>query len=156
MIKTYGIAYLTTAVVFLCIDAVWLTVMAGRLYKPLLGPMLLDTFDVRAAALFYIIFIGGTVYFAVQPALQSGSWTTAAVHGAVFGFCAYATYDLTNQATLKNWPVAVTVADICLGNRAHRHRCDRRLSRLQRSDANGLTALSLWPQSRSGSSPAGR
>ncbi len=115
MIKTYGIAYLTTAVVFLCIDAVWLTVMASRLYKPLLGPMLLDSFDVKAAALFYIIYIGGAVFFAVQPALQTGSWVTAAVYGAVFGFCAYATYDLTNQATLKNWPVAITVADICWG-----------------------------------------
>ncbi|BCG86090.1 membrane protein [Mesorhizobium sp. 113-3-9] len=115
MIKTYGIAYLTTAIVFLCVDAVWLSVMASRLYKPLLGPILLDSFDVKAAALFYIIYIGGAVYFAVQPALQTGSWATAAVHGAVFGFCAYATYDLTNQATLRNWPVAVTIADIFWG-----------------------------------------
>lgn len=115
MIKTYGIAYLTTAIVFLCIDAVWLTVMSSRLYKPLLGPMLLDSFNVQAAALFYVIYIAGAVYFAVQPALQSGSWTTAAVHGAVFGFCAYATYDLTNQATLKNWPIAITIADISWG-----------------------------------------
>ena len=115
MIKTYGIAYVTTAVVFLCIDAVWLTVMSSRLYKPLLGPILLDDFNVKAAALFYVIYIAGAVYFAVLPAFQSGSWTTAAVNGAVFGLSAYATYDLTNQATLKNWPVAVTIADICWG-----------------------------------------
>ena len=68
MIKTYGIAYLTTAVVFLCIDAVWLTVMSSRLYKPLLGPILLDNFNVKAAVLFYAIYIAGAVYFAVQPA----------------------------------------------------------------------------------------
>ena len=115
MIKSYGIAYVTTAVVFLCIDAVWLTLMSSRLYKPLLGPILLDTFNIKAAALFYVIYIGGAVYFAVQPAFQTGTWTTAAVNGAVFGFCAYATYDLTNQATLKNWPIEVTVADICWG-----------------------------------------
>ena len=115
MIKTYGIAYVTTAVVFLCIDAVWLTVMSSRLYKPLLGPILLDDFNVKAAALFYVIYIAGAVYFAVLPAFQSGSWTSAAVNGAVFGLSAYATYDLTNQATLKNWPVAVTIADICWG-----------------------------------------
>lgn len=115
MIKTHGIAYLTTAVVFLCIDAVWLTVMSSRLYKPLLGPLLLDDFNVKAAALFYVIYIAGVVYFAVQPALQTGSWRTATVHGAVFGFCAYVTYDLTNQATLKNWPIVVTIADISWG-----------------------------------------
>ncbi|MBZ9995702.1 DUF2177 family protein [Mesorhizobium sp. BH1-1-4] len=113
--KTYGTAYLTTAVVFLCIDAVWLTVMSSRLYKPLLGPILLDDFNAKAAALFYVIYIAGIVYLAVQPGLRTGSWTIAAMHGAVFGLCAYATYDLTNQATLKNWPVAVTMADICWG-----------------------------------------
>jgi uncharacterized membrane protein len=115
MTKAYGIAYLATAVVFLVIDACWLTIAASRLYKPLLGDMLLDTFNVKAAILFYAIYIFGVVYFAIQPAFQSGSWTTATIHGAIFGFCAYATYDLTNQATLRNWPVTITVADLCWG-----------------------------------------
>jgi len=76
---------------------------------------ILNTSEIGLQLTQYIIYIAGAVFFAVQPAFQTGSWTTASVYGAAFGFCAYATYDLTNQATLKNWPVAITVADICWG-----------------------------------------
>lgn len=113
--KTYGIAYLATALVFLGIDSIWLTLTASRLYKPLLGDMLADGFSLAPAILFYVIFIGGIVYFAIQPAFTSGSAATATLNGAAFGFVAYATYDLTNQATLKNWPVQITIADLCWG-----------------------------------------
>lgn len=113
--KTYGLAYLATGVAFLCLDAVWLTMMNSRLYKPLLGDMLAENFNVKAAALFYFIYIAGIVYFAIQPAFQTGSWVTALVNGALFGFFAYATYDLTNQATLKDWPVTVTAVDLSWG-----------------------------------------
>lgn len=113
--KTYGIAYLATAVVFLGIDASWLTLTASRLYRPLLGDILVDGFNLAPAMLFYVIYIAGIVYFAVQPAFGTGSAVTAAMNGAIFGFVAYATYDLTNQATLKNWPVQVTIADLCWG-----------------------------------------
>jgi uncharacterized membrane protein len=113
--KAYGIAYLMTAPVFVGIDAVWLTLAARRLYRPLMGDMLLARFNLLPALLFYIVYIGGIVVFAVSPALHSGRWTTATLHGALLGFVAYGTYDLTNQATLRGWPVVVTIADLCWG-----------------------------------------
>ncbi|QPC93969.1 DUF2177 family protein [Mesorhizobium sp. INR15] len=113
--RTYGVAYLATALVFLGIDSIWLTLTASRLYRPLLGDMLVDGFNLTPAILFYLIYIAGIVYFAIQPAFGTGSAMTATMNGAVFGFVAYATYDLTNQATLKNWPVQITIADLCWG-----------------------------------------
>jgi uncharacterized membrane protein len=114
-LKTYGIAYIATAFVFLAIDAIWLTIAAQRLYRPLMGDMLVEGFRLAPAALFYLIYIAGIVVFAIVPALASDRWTTATSYGAFLGLFAYATYDLTNQATLKNWPVTVTVADLCWG-----------------------------------------
>lgn len=113
--KTYSIAYIATGLVFLVIDAIWLTVAAQRLYRPLMGDMLVESFRLAPAALFYVIYIAGVVVFAIVPALTSDRWTTAISHGAFLGLFAYATYDLTNQATLKNWPLAVTIADLCWG-----------------------------------------
>jgi uncharacterized membrane protein len=111
----YGIAYVSTALVFLGIDAVWLTFAAQVLYRPLIGDMLLERFNLVPALLFYVVYVAGILVFAISPAFNTGRWTTAALHGAFLGFCAYATYDLTNQATLRNWPVAVTVADLLWG-----------------------------------------
>jgi uncharacterized membrane protein len=115
MVKRYGIAYVSTAFVFLGIDAVWLTLAAQRLYRPLIGDMLLEQFNLLPALLFYVVYVAGIVIFAVAPAFRTGRWTTATLHGALLGFLAYATYDLTNQATLRNWPVAVTAGDLCWG-----------------------------------------
>jgi uncharacterized membrane protein len=115
VVIAYGIAYVSTAIVFLGIDAVWLTLAAQRLYRPLIGDMLLERFNPLPALLFYVVYITGIVVFAVSPAFNTGRWTTATLHGALLGFFAYATYDLTNQATLRNWPAAVTVADLCWG-----------------------------------------
>ena len=109
------IAYIATGVAFLGIDAVWLSFTANRLYRPQIGPLMLEKFSVPPAALFYLIYIGGIVFFAIAPALASGRWTAALVRGALLGFVAYATYDLTNQATLKGWSSTVTVADLCWG-----------------------------------------
>jgi len=114
-LKTYGIAYVATGLVFLAIDAIWLTIAAQRLYRPLMGEMLLDGFRLAPAVLFYLIYIAGIVVFAIAPALAGGQWTTATLYGAFLGLFAYATYDLTNQATLRNWPLAVTIVDICWG-----------------------------------------
>jgi uncharacterized membrane protein len=114
-LKTYGIAYVATGLVFLAIDAIWLTVAAQRLYRPLMGDMLVDGFRLAPAVLFYLVYIAGIVVFAILPALASDRWTTATSFGAFLGLFAYATYDLTNQATLKNWPIMVTVADLCWG-----------------------------------------
>ena len=115
MTRTYLTAYAATAVAFLAVDSVWLSVMAAQLYRPLLGDMLAEDFDIVAAALFYVLYVGGIVFFAVKPALERGRAATAALNGAFFGLCAYGTYDLTNQATLKDWPTVITVADLCWG-----------------------------------------
>ena len=108
-------SYLSTALVFLVLDAVWLTVMADRLYRPALGNIMLERFSPAPAVIFYVIYMVGVVVFAVAPSLVTGRWTTALALGALLGLMAYATYDLTNQATLKNWPWKVTIADLCWG-----------------------------------------
>lgn len=108
-------AYVGTAVAFAAIDFVWLTNMTERFYKPVIGPILAPKPDMVAAVLFYVIYIGGIVFFAIAPALRDGGWTRAALNGAVLGFVAYATYDLTNQATLATWSVRLTVVDLAWG-----------------------------------------
>jgi uncharacterized membrane protein len=113
--KTYIVAYLATGFAFLAADAVWLTGMNRILYQAFLGPLLLPQFKLAPAALFYLIYVLGIVFFAVTPALATGQWSTALLRGAAFGLVAYATYDLTNQATLKDWPMIVTVADMAWG-----------------------------------------
>jgi uncharacterized membrane protein len=114
MIK-YIVAWLGAGVTFAAIDAVWLTVMGQRLYRPVLGPILAEKPDMKAAVLFYLISISGTVFLAIDPALREGAWQRAALNGAVLGFVAYATYDLTNQATLNVWSTRLTVIDLCWG-----------------------------------------
>ncbi len=114
MIK-YIVAYLGAGLTFAAIDAVWLTTMSSRLYKPVLGPILADKPDMKAAVAFYLISIFGTVFLAIVPALREGGWQRAAVNGAVLGFVAYATYDLTNQATLNVWSLRLTLIDLCWG-----------------------------------------
>ncbi len=113
--RTTVIAYLSAAVVFLVLDGIWLSIMAGALYRPALGPIMLDKPVLWAAVLFYVIYLGGVVVLAVQPALGAGGWASAARSGAVLGFVAYATYDLTNQATLRNWSVHLTILDLIWG-----------------------------------------
>lgn len=113
--KGFGIAYIATGLVFMAIDAVWLKLAAQRLYRPLMGALLLDNFKPLPALLFYLVYIAGIVIFAVSPAFGTERWTTATGYGALLGFLAYATYDLTNQATLRNWPVFVTIVDLSWG-----------------------------------------
>ena len=112
----HALAYATTLIVFLAIDAVWLMTMSQRLYRRYIGDILVDSFNPAPAALFYLIYVAGILVFATAPAFSSGRWTTAAINGALFGFFAYATYDLTNQATIRGWPTIMTVADICWGS----------------------------------------
>lgn len=113
--KTIVTAYLAAGIAFLIVDAIWLTTMADMLYRPLLGDKLEPQFRLVPAICFYLIYIGGIVFFAILPALQGGGLAKAALNGAVLGLVAYATYDLTNQATLKDWPLAITLADIPWG-----------------------------------------
>lgn len=114
-VRQIWIAYASTAAVFLGLDAVWLSTMADRLYRPALGRLMLERFDVAPALAFYVVYLFGVVFFAIAPGLEARRWTTALGHGALLGFVAYATYDLTNQATLRDWPWRVTLADLCWG-----------------------------------------
>jgi uncharacterized membrane protein len=114
MIKMFA-AYGLTLIAFAAIDAVWLINMAPRLYKPEIGPVMMDEgFRLAPAMIFYAIYIGGIVWFAVWPGLTEGV-ARAALQGAILGFVCYATYDLTNYATLKVWSLKVTVLDLMWG-----------------------------------------
>ncbi|RIX85300.1 DUF2177 family protein [Acidovorax cavernicola] len=113
--RTLLAAYVAALVCFLLLDAVWLSVMGPRLYQPALGPLMAPGVNWAAAALFYALYGVGLVVFAIAPALEAGEPAVAWRRGALFGLMAYATYDLTNQATLRDWPWAVTVADLAWG-----------------------------------------
>jgi len=114
-VKIYVLSYLATGIVFLACDAVWLSITGSTLYRPLLGDLLLATFRLGPAIAFYLIYMAGIVFFATSRAIASGRWSTALVNGALFGFVAYATYDLTNQATLRSWSMTITILDLCWG-----------------------------------------
>ena len=111
----YIVAYAGTAIAFILLDAVWLSLTSSRIYKPLLGQILIDGVRWVPAIAFYVIYLAGVVLFAVAPGLRSGTWTSSAMLGACLGFVAYATYDLTNQATLIVWPVQITLLDLAWG-----------------------------------------
>ncbi|MGF9564337.1 DUF2177 family protein [Neorhizobium sp. JUb45] len=113
--KTYATAYAVTLIVFVVVDFIWLSVMADRLYRPVMGDMLAPKFRLAPAIVFYIIFIAGMTFLAVRPGILAQSVWVGLIHGAVLGFTAYATYDLTSQAVLKNWSTALTVADLIWG-----------------------------------------
>lgn len=110
------IAYPLTAAVFLALDVVWLSTMADRLYRPAIGHLMSDRFVMGPAVLFYLLYVAGVVFFAVGPALSARRPALMALGlGALLGLLCYATYDLTNQATLKGWPWHVTLADLAWG-----------------------------------------
>lgn len=107
--------YAATLGIFFAIDLVWLGVVAKNFYRQHIGHLLAPDVNWGAAILFYLLFIGGLVFFAVKPALEAGSASRALGYGALFGLLTYATYDLTNQATMRDWPVLVTVVDLAWG-----------------------------------------
>jgi len=110
-LKLYIIAF----VIFLAIDALWLGLVAPKFYKAQIGHLMSKKPNFVAALVFYLIFIVGVVYFVVNPAVEAQSITKVLVAGALFGFMTYATYDLTNLATLKDWPITVTIVDLVWG-----------------------------------------
>jgi len=112
---TYLAAYLASLVIFFSLDMVWLSTMAGRIYRPTLGDIALSGVNLMPAIAFYVLYPVGLVIFVVLPALKGGSIYTAIVHGALFGFFTYATYDLTNQATLRNWTLQLSLIDMAWG-----------------------------------------
>ena len=113
--KSLVVAYLATLVAFVGIDFAWLSFAGDRLYRPILKDILLDGFNPAPAVAFYLIFAAGLVVLAVRPGLETVSLRLAAGNGALLGFFAYATYDLTNQATLRNWTTTLSLADLAWG-----------------------------------------
>jgi len=109
------IAYLLTTVVFFAIDMVWLGFIAKNLYKKYLGIFMSDQINWPAAIVFYLLFIVGIFYFCILPAHEKQSLSKVIISGAFFGFITYATYDLTNLATLKNWPLQIVFIDMAWG-----------------------------------------
>lgn len=107
--------YVLALVVFLGIDMVWLGVVAKNFYRDQIGFLMRPDVNWVAAIIFYLIFIAGLVQFVIAPALDNGGWIKAVVMGMGFGLVTYATYDLTNLATVKNWPIVVTVVDLVWG-----------------------------------------
>jgi uncharacterized membrane protein len=110
-IKLYLIAF----VAFFAIDMVWLVLVANKFYQKHIGFLMKSQITWIAAIIFYLIFIAGLVVFVISPALEKHSWKHALLFGALFGLITYATYDLTNLATLKDWPVIVTIVDLIWG-----------------------------------------
>jgi uncharacterized membrane protein len=109
------VAYVSALAAFVALDFVWLSLMVQRLYRPELGELLAPKPRLGAAVAFYLIYAAGLVVLAVAPALKEGAAGRAALNGLVFGAVAYATYDLTNQATLRTWSMKVSIADIAWG-----------------------------------------
>lgn len=109
------IGYLLTAVVFFAIDMLWLGLVAKGLYNKYLGSFLAEQVNWIAAIVFYLLFIVGIFIFAIMPAVEKDSLIKAISLGALFGFFTYATYDLTNLATLKDWPIKIVFIDIAWG-----------------------------------------
>ncbi|MXO46781.1 DUF2177 family protein [Erythrobacter vulgaris] len=111
---TWIVAFIAAAVAFGALDALWLGWAGPNFYRPRLGDLLADSFRMAPALVFYAAYVAAIVWFAVRPGLTAGIGA-AVLNGALLGAICYATYDLTNQATLRHWSTAVTVADIAWG-----------------------------------------
>ncbi len=112
--KQFASLYAIAATLFIVIDAIWLTTIANSFYKDKLGKLLADKPSLAPAALFYALYIFALIVFVIKPGIDQ-SLATVAWRGALLGLVMYATYDLTNQATLKDWPHAITIVDLLWG-----------------------------------------
>lgn len=101
--------------VFFAIDMIWLVLVAKNFYRAQIGSLMKADVNWTAAIIFYFIFVAGLVAFVISPALEKNSWTHALIFGALFGLVCYATYDLTNLAVAKDWPLLVTIVDLAWG-----------------------------------------
>jgi uncharacterized membrane protein len=111
LIATYFIALIS----FFALDMVWLGVISKNYYKQKLGFVLSPDPNWVAAIVFYLFFIAGIIFFAINPGIKEASWQTALINGALLGALCYATYDLTNMATIAKWPVEIVIIDIIWG-----------------------------------------
>jgi len=108
-------AYVGVLIVFVIFDAVWLGLIAVDFYAETIGHLMAENVNWGAAVVFYAMYIGGIAHFVSIPASEVGDLRKAVVNGALFGIIAYGTYDLTNFATLRDWPLKVVVADMLWG-----------------------------------------
>lgn len=111
-LRQFVVAFVAAAVVFIPLDGAWLSITASRLYRPAIGHVMREDFDALAAVVFYLIYLTGLVIFVVRPAAGARA---ALARGALFGLACYATYDLTNQATIVRWPWHLTLIDLAWG-----------------------------------------
>lgn len=111
----YVVAYIATAIVFLGLDALWLSKVALGMYRQELGSLLLERPNMPIAGAFYLLYVVGIVVLAITPALSEGGWIKALLLGAVLGLVAYGTYDITNLSTLKGWSTRLALIDIAWG-----------------------------------------
>jgi uncharacterized membrane protein len=108
--------FLIALPVFFAIDMVWLVVVAKNFYQNQIGFLMKPDINWLAAIIFYLLFITGLIIFVITPAMVKQSWVHALLYGALFGLVTYATYDLTNLATVKDWPLLVTLVDLVWGS----------------------------------------
>ena len=108
--------YIITFIVIIILDAIWLGLIARKLYSSKLGYIMKSNVNWLAALIFYLIFIGGLVFFVVEPSISQESLTYAIKAGLIFGFVTYATYDLTNLSTIRDWPLSITLIDLAWGS----------------------------------------
>lgn len=111
----YVAAYAGTAIAMVALDMLWLGVIAKPLYQQGIGHLMAEGPKVGVAVLFYLLYAVGVVIFAVSPQRDGSSWAVTLTMGALFGFFAYATYDLTNLATLRDWPLRLSLIDVVWG-----------------------------------------
>jgi uncharacterized membrane protein len=123
--------YLIALPVFFIIDMAWLVLVAKNFYQQQIGFLMKPDINWFAAIIFYLLFIAGLVTFVILPAVEKHSWVSAVLFGALFGLITYATYDLTNLATLKDWPLTVTIVDLIWGT-------------VLAASISGLTYLIAW------------
>ena len=107
--------YIIALPVFFVIDILWIGLIAKNFYKNQIGFLMTPNINWAAAILFYLLFVLGLVLFVIMPAFERNSWSYAFLFGALFGLVCYATYDLTNLATLKDWPLLITIVDLIWG-----------------------------------------
>ena len=112
---TYIIAWVAAAAVFLALDTLWFARMVPRFYRPIMGEIMRPTPNLTAAAAFYLIYVSGVIFFAVAPALEQASAGKAMLNGAILGFFAYATFDLSNHAIMRAWSTKLTIVDMAWG-----------------------------------------
>ncbi|MGM0446002.1 MAG: DUF2177 family protein [Bacillota bacterium] len=113
---SYFKVYILAFLVFIIIDSIWLGLITKKLYRKQIGFLLKENFDMKVALVFYLVFIVGLVFFVLNNAIINQSWQYALFAGMFYGFITYATYDITNLATIKDWPVMLTVIDIIWGS----------------------------------------